>query len=104
MERSADRRDQRQQQQSSSEPGHRLSYRQNRAEAKEERSSLVVGPFGPLQIARPRQPLRAPEGAISRLLVLDGPVEYFFNCQSTPESRAAIDGACNQVLGTLERL
>jgi len=36
--------------------------------------------------------------------VLDGPVEYFFNCQSTPESRAAIDGACNQVLGTLERL
>jgi hypothetical protein len=27
-----------------------------------------------------------------------------YDLQSTPESRAAIDGACNQALGTLERL
>jgi hypothetical protein len=52
-----------------------------------------------------RVPLQAPQGGISRLFVLfDEPVEYFFNCQSTPESRAAIDGACNQALGTLKRL
>jgi hypothetical protein len=61
--------------------------------------------FGGLPGYQYRVPLQAPKGAISRLFVLfDGPVEYFFNCQSTPESRAAIDGACNQALGTLERL
>jgi hypothetical protein len=61
--------------------------------------------FGGLPGYRYRVPLQAPKGGISRLFVLfDGPVEYFFNCQSTPESRAAIDGACDQALGTLERL
>jgi hypothetical protein len=61
--------------------------------------------FGGLPGYQYRVALQAPQGAISRLFVLfDGPVEYFFNCQSTPESRAAIDGACNQALGTLERL
>jgi hypothetical protein len=49
--------------------------------------------------------LRAPKGGVSRLFVLfEGRVEYFFNCQSTPESRAEIDGACNQALGTLRKL
>jgi hypothetical protein len=61
--------------------------------------------FGGLPGYEYRVPLQAPKGGISRLFVLfDGPVEYFFNCQSTPESRAAIDGACDQALSTLERL
>jgi hypothetical protein len=61
--------------------------------------------FGGLPGYQYRVPLQAPKGAISRLFVLfDGAVEYFFNCQSTPESRAAIDGACDQALGTLERV
>ena len=61
--------------------------------------------FGGLPGYEYRVPLRAPKGGVSRLFVLfDGQVEYFFNCQSTPESRARIDGACDQALGTLERL
>jgi hypothetical protein len=61
--------------------------------------------FGGLPGYQYRVPLQAPKGGISRLFVLfDGPVEYFFNCQSTPESRAALNGACDQALGTLERL
>ena len=61
--------------------------------------------FGGLPGYQYRVPLQAPKDRISRLFVLfDGQVEYFFNCQSTPESRAEIDGACNQALGTLERL
>jgi hypothetical protein len=61
--------------------------------------------FGGLPGYQYRVPLRAPKGGISRLFVLfDGPVEYFFNCQSTPESRAALNSACDQALGTLERL
>ena len=61
--------------------------------------------FGGLPGYQYRVPLQAPKGGISRLFVLfDGQVEYFFNCQSTPDSRAALDGACNQALGTLEQL
>lgn len=38
----------------------------------------------------------SPSGAVSRLYVLfDGQVEYFFNCQSTPEARPELDGACD---------
>lgn len=38
--------------------------------------------------------LGSPSGGVSRLYVLfDGQVEYFFNCQSTPETRAELDGA-----------
>jgi hypothetical protein len=49
-------------------------------------------------------PLSSPSGAVSRLFVLfDKQVEYFFNCQSTPETRAELDGACNQALKTLKR-
>jgi hypothetical protein len=61
--------------------------------------------FGGLPGYQYRVPLRAPWGGISRLFVLfDGPVEYFFNCQSTPETRAVLDGACDQALGSLKRL
>ena len=49
-------------------------------------------------------PLDAPSGGVSRLFVLfDRQVEYFFNCQSTPETRAELDGACDQALKTLHR-
>ena len=48
-------------------------------------------------------PLGSPAGTVSRLFVLfDKQVEYFFNCQSTPETRAELDGACNQALKTLQ--
>ena len=41
---------------------------------------------------------------VSRLFVLfDQKVEYFFNCQSTPETRAELDGACDQALHTIQR-
>lgn len=61
--------------------------------------------FGGLPGYEYRVPLPAPKDGLSRLFVLfDGQVEYFFNCQSTPESRAQINGACDQALGTLERL
>ncbi len=54
---------------------------------------------------RYRVALGAPEGGVSRLFVLfDRKVEYFFNCQSTPESRATIDNACNLALRTLQPL
>ncbi len=49
-------------------------------------------------------PLDSPSGGVSRLFVLfDQRVEYFFNCQSTPETRVELDGACNQALKTLQR-
>lgn len=51
---------------------------------------------------RYRVPLGAPAGGVSRLYVLfDKKVEYFFNCQSTPESREQLDRACDQALQTL---
>jgi hypothetical protein len=51
-----------------------------------------------------RVPVSAPSSGVSRLFVLfDGRVEYFFNCQSTPEARAELEGACDQALRTLER-
>jgi hypothetical protein len=49
--------------------------------------------------------LGSPQGGFSRLVVLfDRRVEYFFNCQSTPESRAELDAACDQALTTLQPL
>jgi hypothetical protein len=49
-------------------------------------------------------PLGSPSGGVSRLFVLfDQKVEYFFNCQSTPETRAELDGACDQALHTIQR-
>jgi len=61
--------------------------------------------FGGLPGYEYRVSLQAPQGGVSRLFVLfDRQVEYFFNCQSTPESRAELDGACDQALGTLQRL
>jgi len=49
-------------------------------------------------------PLGSPSGGVSRLFVLfDRKVEYFFNCQSTPETRVELDGACDQALQTLRR-
>jgi hypothetical protein len=49
-------------------------------------------------------PLDSPSGGVSRLFVLfDQRVEYFFNCQSTPETRVELDGACTQALKTLQR-
>jgi hypothetical protein len=52
-----------------------------------------------------RVPLGSPQGGVSRLFVLfDRAVEYFFNCQSTPESRVQIDSACDEALNTLEKL
>lgn len=51
-----------------------------------------------------RVALGSPSGGISRLFVLfDHQVEYFFNCQSTPETRPELDGACDQALQTLHR-
>ncbi len=61
--------------------------------------------FGKLPGYAYRVRLGAPQGGISRIFVLfDKQVEYFFNCQSTPESRAALDAACDQALDTLEQL
>jgi hypothetical protein len=52
-----------------------------------------------------RVPLGSPEGGVSRLFVLfDSAVEYFFNCQSTPESRFEIDSACDEALRTIQKL
>ena len=46
-----------------------------------------------------RVPLGSPSGGVSRLYVLfDGQVECFFNCQSTPETRVELDGACDEAL------
>ena len=60
--------------------------------------------FGGLPGYEYRVPLTDPSGGISRLYVLfDRQVEYFFNCQSTPETRAELDGACDQALKTLQR-
>ena len=36
-------------------------------------------------------------------VLFDEQVEYFFNCQSTPETRVELDGACDQALKTLHR-
>jgi hypothetical protein len=59
--------------------------------------------FGGLPGYAYRVPLGSPSGGVSRLYVLfDKQVEYFFNCQSTPETRVELDGACNQALRTLE--
>jgi hypothetical protein len=60
--------------------------------------------FGGLPGYAYRVPLGSPSGGVSRLYVLfDNQVEYFFNCQSTPETRVALDGACDEALRTLER-
>jgi hypothetical protein len=49
-------------------------------------------------------PLTEPSDGVSRVFVLfDRKVEYFFNCQSTPETRDQLDGACDQALKTLQR-
>jgi hypothetical protein len=53
---------------------------------------------------RYRVPLPAPAGGVSRVYVLfDRKVEYFLNCQSTPESRDRLDRACDRALDTLHR-
>ena len=53
---------------------------------------------------RYRVPLPAPVGGVSRVYVLfDRKVEYFLNCQSTPESRDRLDRACDRALDTLRR-
>jgi hypothetical protein len=53
---------------------------------------------------RYRVSLPAPAGGVSRLYVLfDRKVEYFLNCQSTPESRDRLDQACDRALDTLRR-
>jgi hypothetical protein len=58
--------------------------------------------FGGLPGYAYRVPLSSPSGGVSRVFVLfDRQVEYFFNCQSTPETRAELDGACDQALKTL---
>jgi hypothetical protein len=60
--------------------------------------------FGGLPGYAYRVPLGSPSGGVSRLYVLfDQKVEYFFNCQSTPETRVELDGACDEALRTLER-
>ena len=46
-----------------------------------------------------------PDRGRSRVVVLfDRAVEYFFNCQSTPDARYVVEDACRQALGTLETL
>jgi hypothetical protein len=60
--------------------------------------------FGGLPGYAYRVRLGSPSGGVSRLYVLfDGQVEYFFNCQSTPETRIELDGACDEALRTLQR-
>ena len=60
--------------------------------------------FGGLPGYAYRVPLGSPSGGVSRLYVLfDRKVAYFFNCQSTPETRVDLDGACDEALRTLER-
>lgn len=60
--------------------------------------------FGGLPGYAYKVPLGSPSGGVSRLFVLfDKKVEYFFNCQSTPETRVELDGACDQALETLQR-
>jgi hypothetical protein len=36
-------------------------------------------------------------------VLFDEQVEYFFNCQSTPETRVELDEGCDQALRTLPR-
>jgi hypothetical protein len=60
--------------------------------------------FGGLPGYAYRVTLGSPSGGVSRLFVLfDRQVEYFFNCQSTPETRLELDDACDEALRTLER-
>jgi hypothetical protein len=60
--------------------------------------------FGGLPGYAYKVPLGSPSGGVSRLFVLfDKKVEYFFNCQSTPETRIELDGACDEALKTLQR-
>ena len=60
--------------------------------------------FGGLPGYAYRVPLGSPSGGVSRLYVLfDKQVEYFFNCQSTPETRAELDGACDEALRSLRQ-
>ena len=60
--------------------------------------------FGGLPGYAYKVPLGSPSGGVSRLFVMfDKKVEYFFNCQSTPETRVELDGACDQALETLQR-
>jgi hypothetical protein len=48
--------------------------------------------------------LSSPEEGLSRVYVLfDDDVEYFLNCQSTPDVRYVLDAACRQALDTLDR-
>jgi hypothetical protein len=87
----------------------------NVGEVKPEVDSVIAGlagrqvrgrrvDFGGLPGYAYRVRLGSPSGGVSRLYVLfDGPVEYFFNCQSTPETRVELDGACDEALHTLER-
>lgn len=48
--------------------------------------------------------LSSPDDGLSRVYVLfDNDVEYFLNCQSTPDVRYVLDAACQQALDTLDR-
>ena len=68
------------------------------------RSAGAASTSAASRATRTRVPLGSPSGGVSRLFVLfDKKVEYFFNCQSTPETRAELDGACDQALETLQR-
>jgi hypothetical protein len=42
-------------------------------------------------------------GQTRLIVLLDGDTQYFINCQSTPERRAAVTAACDQALATLQR-
>jgi hypothetical protein len=45
-----------------------------------------------------------PRGESRLLYVFDQTVEYQVNCQSTPEKRAELNAACDQVLATLRKV
>jgi hypothetical protein len=57
--------------------------------------------FGGLPGYAYRVRLGSPSGGVGRFF--DEQVEYFFNCQSTPETRVELDDACDQALRTLPR-
>ena len=44
---------------------------------------------------------RPPNGQSRMAVLFDGNVEYLINCQSTPERRDVLEGACREALDTL---
>lgn len=50
-------------------------------------------------------PISKPANGVSRIAVLfDGAVEYYVNCQSTPEKRSKVEDACRTLLESIKQI